>query len=53
MKCAIVMGSGVMIYVSGFMKTGTDVQAILRFNLSNLKSVMLVICAPLKWTQVA
>jgi hypothetical protein len=34
---AIEMGSGGMIYLPSFMKTGTEVQAILRICLTNLK----------------
>jgi hypothetical protein len=37
MKYAVEMGSGGMIYTPTFMKTGTGVQAILRFCLSNLR----------------
>jgi hypothetical protein len=37
MKCAVEIGSGVMIYIQSFMKIGTGIQAILRFYLSNVK----------------
>jgi hypothetical protein len=37
MMYAVEMASCGMIYITGFMKIGTGVQAILRFCLSNLK----------------
>jgi hypothetical protein len=38
MKCAIEMGSDGMIYIQSFMKTGTGVQAIVRFCFRNSSS---------------
>jgi hypothetical protein len=37
MKCSIEMGSGGMIYILSFMKTGAGVQEILTFCLRNLR----------------
>jgi hypothetical protein len=37
MKDAVEMASCGMIYIPSFMKIGTDVQAILRFSLTNLR----------------
>jgi hypothetical protein len=39
MKCAIEIGSGGMIYITSFMKTGTGTQAILRLGLGNLRGL--------------
>jgi hypothetical protein len=43
MKYAVDMASDSMIYIPSFMKTGTDIQAILRFCLSKFKAVLLVL----------
>jgi hypothetical protein len=57
---AVEMGSGVIIYVSSFMKIGGGVEGILRFCLRNLKSCNAGITderdlsiSPLIWAQVA
>jgi hypothetical protein len=36
-KCTVEMGSGCMIYIPSFMKTGIGIIRILRFCLSNLR----------------
>jgi hypothetical protein len=43
MKYTIEMASCGMTYIPSFKKTGTDIQAILRFCLSNFKPVLLVL----------
>jgi hypothetical protein len=54
---AIEMGSGGMIYIPCFMKTGTGMQAIFRFCLRNFKGCNVGITdgrdlsASFKWTQ--
>jgi hypothetical protein len=37
MKCAVEMGSGVIIYIQGYMKIGTGVEGLLGFHLNNFK----------------
>jgi hypothetical protein len=37
MKCTLEMGSGGMIYTTSIRQTGTGVEGILRFCLSNMK----------------
>jgi hypothetical protein len=43
MKCTVKTGQGGMINIQGSIKTGTDVEGVLRFCLRNLKAVMLVL----------
>jgi hypothetical protein len=58
MKYAVEMTSCGMIYISGFMKIGTGVQAILWFYLRNLRCNVGIIdgwdlrIKPLRWAQV-
>jgi hypothetical protein len=60
MKCVNKMGSGGMLYSPSVIKIGINVQALLRFCLSNLKCCNIgiidrrdLLCTPLKWAQVA